>query len=234
MKERTINTLFMLMSVDGKINSGSSDVLNIDRDWRTIAGLGDGIQQYYDLEQETDLFSFISAKTLAQIGVNDRRRDGVDDSPTPPKIPVTFITVDNRHHLTKSGLEYLADWTKKAIVVTTNSTYDTFGLPIDVIHYTNGIDFPDLFVKLKSDYGADRVTIQGGATINGSLLHAKVLDFVNIVVAPVLVGGKNTPTLIDGDSITSVAELSKLVVLELTECKVLNNSYINLRYKVIK
>ena len=50
---------------------------------------------------------------------------------------------------------------------------------------------------------------------------------------PILIGGKDTATLIDGASITSVDDLHALGVLKLEACDVLKNSYIRLRYKVI-
>ena len=56
---------------------------------------------------------------------------------------------------------------------------------------------------------------------------------MDIVVAPVLVGGKDTSTLIDGSSLLSQRELPQLGVLELQECVVLENSYLRLRYEVI-
>lgn len=59
-----------------------------------------------------------------------------------------------------------------------------------------------------------------------------MIDFVNIVVAPVLVGGRDTNTLIDGKAISKVGELNKLKALQLIECNVLENSYIQLKYKV--
>ena len=34
--DRPITTLFMLMSVDGKISTGSSDELDVDRDFPTL------------------------------------------------------------------------------------------------------------------------------------------------------------------------------------------------------
>ena len=40
--KRPINTLFMLMSLDGKINSGDSDELDVDRDWCKIDGVKEG------------------------------------------------------------------------------------------------------------------------------------------------------------------------------------------------
>mgnify|MGYP000208232217 CR=1 FL=1 len=66
-----------------------------------------------------------------------------------------------------------------------------------------------------------------------TFLRKKLLDYIDIVVAPILIGGKDTATLIDGASITSVDDLHALGVLKLEACDVLKNSYIRLRYKVI-
>lgn len=44
--KRPINTLFMLMSLDGKINSGDSEELDVDRDWCKIDGVKEGLHQY--------------------------------------------------------------------------------------------------------------------------------------------------------------------------------------------
>ena len=54
MSNRPVNTLFMLMSLDGKINSGDSDELDVDRDWCKINGVKEGIHQYYEIEKTTD------------------------------------------------------------------------------------------------------------------------------------------------------------------------------------
>lgn len=78
-----------------------------------------------------------------------------------------------------------------------------------------------------------RITIQSGGTVNGMFLREKLFDYVDIVVAPVLIGGKETSTLIDGKSIISDEELDKLGILSFISCDVLDNSYIRLRYKVI-
>jgi 2,5-diamino-6-(ribosylamino)-4(3H)-pyrimidinone 5'-phosphate reductase len=87
---------------------------------------------------------------------------------------------------------------------------------------------------LKKEYGCERLTVQSGGTVNGLFLRDKLLDYVDIVVAPVLIGGKDTPTLIDGKSLISSAELSELGVLKLIDCSVLQDSYIRLRYEVIR
>ena len=72
-----------------------------------------------------------------------------------------------------------------------------------------------------------------GGTLNGLFLREKLLDYVDIVVAPLLVGGKATSTLIDGAALNSVEQLSELGVLKLESAKPLEHSYLRLRYKVI-
>ncbi len=86
---------------------------------------------------------------------------------------------------------------------------------------------------MKRVYNIERITIQSGGTLNCELLRKKLIDYVNIVIAPLLVGGSSTSTLIDGKSISKVEELNILKALKLIECNVLENSYVQLKYRVI-
>lgn len=231
MNEKPINTLFMLMSLDGKINSGSSDELDVDRDWCKIDGVKEGISQYYDIEKTTDWHSLNTGKVMAKIGVNDRKEK-------PNKIECRFIIIDNKPHLNENGIEYLCNWVEVLYLVTTNKNHPAYKLKdkfenLEILYYEN-IDLKKLMKDLKEKYNVERITIQSGGTLNGEFLRENLIDYVNIVIAPILVGGKDTTTLIDGKSITKVEELNKLKVLELLECNVLENSYIQLKYKVIK
>lgn len=101
------------------------------------------------------------------------------------------------------------------------------------IIYQNELSLKDALTKLKSKYGCEKITIQTGGTLNGLFLREKLLDYIDVIVAPVLIGGKDTSTLIYGKSLFSENELSKLGVLKLQECVVLENSYLRLRYEVI-
>ena len=58
MNDMLNTTLFMLMSVDGKISTGKSDDRDFDKDLTNVGGVGDVLAEYYQLEQETDLYSF--------------------------------------------------------------------------------------------------------------------------------------------------------------------------------
>ncbi len=72
LKSRSETTLLLLVSVDGKISSGESDTLDPDKDWKRIHGVKEGLSQYYQIEQTTDLHSLITGKILAKLGANER------------------------------------------------------------------------------------------------------------------------------------------------------------------
>lgn len=229
MKMRPITTLFLLESLDGKINTGKNDQLDIDRDFPKIKGVKEGLYQYYELEQTTDFYSLNTGRVMAKIGVNEKKDYH-------EKADVRFIIIDNKPHLNQNGINYLCHWVERLILVTTNPNHIAFTLKnqypnLDILYYEEfnlSLILEDLYAK----YDVERITIQSGGRLNGLFLRENLLDYVNVVIAPVLVGGKDVSTLIDGDSISNVAELNQLKSLELIECKVLKHSYIQLRYKV--
>ena len=225
--DRPITTLFMLMSVDGKISTGASDNLDVDKDFPKIAGVKEGLHQYYEIEQTTDLWSLNSGRVQAKIGINT--------ADIPNKTPVSFVVIDNKH-LKEQGVRYFCALSKQFVLVTSNAEHPAFEIEEDNLHiiYQNELSLKDVLAKLRSQYSCERITIQTGGTLNELFLREKLIDYLDIVVAPVLVGGKDTSTLIDGKSLVSESELSKLGVLKLQECIVLENSYLRLRYGVIQ
>lgn len=87
-----VTTLFLLTSVDGKISTGASEELNVDRDYPLIPGLREGLHQYYEIEQTTDLWTLNSGRVQAKIGVNKKPFPDHHSS-------VNFILIDNYHLL---------------------------------------------------------------------------------------------------------------------------------------
>ncbi len=225
---RPETTLFMLVSVDGKISTGDNDSMDVDKDYPKIEEVKDGLNQYYDIEQTTDLYSLNSGRVMAKIGVNDR-----DDEPD--KTPVNFIVIDD-DHLTEKGIIYL---TKKAdclYLITSNQSHPATKMKIDnleVISYPDKIDFKNLFMRFKSDLGIDKITIQTGGTLNSLFLREGLIDHLSIVLAPCLIGGKNTSTLIDGESLHSEEDLVNIKPLKFVSCQQLKNSYLHLKYDVM-
>ena len=227
--QRPKTTLYMIMSLDGKISTGDTDKLDFDIDLPKINGVKEGLQQYYDIEKKTDICSFNTGRVMAKIGLNTR-------TDLPKRMPVTFVIVDNKPHLKESGVRYLSNWTKRIIIVTTNKLHPANTMDLDnlnVIKYSKTINFNDLFEKLKKDYGVNRVTIQSGGEMNSKLIRLGLIDRVSIVVAPALVGGRDTSSLVDGESLHKESDLKLIKALELVKITKLKNSYIHLIYKVL-
>lgn len=220
-------TLFLLISLDGKISTGAVDDRDFDKDLPHLPGVAEGLHQYYDIEKTTDWYSFITGKVLAKIGWNDPNK-------LIEKSPVRFVVVDNLPHLTTQGVENLLARFERLYIVTTNSRHpaSTMNDPrLEVVQYQGEIDFRNLFGRLERQ-GAKAMTVQSGGDMNAELLRAGLIDEVMLVVAPVLVGGCGTPSLIGGKSLVSDKDLGMIQTLEIIESRVLNDNYLLLRYKV--
>ena len=224
---RPVTTLFMLMSVDGKISTGATDEMDVDRDYPLITGLKEGLHQYYEIEQTTDLWSFNTGRVQAKMGVNTKE--------TPAKTPVSFVLLDN-HHLNEQGIQYFCAKSKQFVLITTNRTHPAFNVKEENLHiiFQEKLSLVAALTILKEQFGCEKLTIQSGGTVNGLFLREKLFDYVDIVVAPALIGGKDTATLIDGQSLQTKDELDKLGVLRLMEATPLQDSYLRLRYQVIE
>lgn len=120
--DRPITTLFMLMSVDGKISTGASDLLDVDRDFPIIEGLKEGLHQYYEIEQTTDLWSLNAGRVQAKLGVNEKAM--------PVKTPVSFVLIDNSH-LDEHGIKYFCELSKKFVLITANRNHPAFNVEAD-------------------------------------------------------------------------------------------------------
>ena len=166
--DRPITTLYMLMSVDGKISTGSTDNMDVDKDFPGVEGVREGLHQYYEIEQTTDLWSFNTGRVQAKMGVNDK--------PFPGKTPVSFVILDN-HHLTDHGVRYFCEFSKEFVLVTTNPEHPAFGIRSDNLHIIlqKELSLTDMLKALKSDFGCDRITIQSGGTLNSMFLREKLL-----------------------------------------------------------
>jgi len=235
-ESRAVTTLFLLMSVDGKISSGESDALDVDSDWNRIHGVKEGLNQYYEIEQTTDVYSLISAKILAKLGADTKEIP--EERPSRSEF-LHLIVIDRKPWLTAHGVRSIAHGVKQLYLVTNNRSHPAHSLRseidnLSVISYHDEIDFSDLLRRMKQDYGGERVTIQSGGTLNAELVRAGLIDHLLIVVAPLLVGGKATPTLVDGRSLQSEAELLDIKTLRLAKCEALADSYVRLEYDVIQ
>ena len=123
--DRPVTTLFMLMSLDGKISTGALDALDVDKDFLKISGLKEGLHQYYEIEQTTDLWSFNTGRVQEKMGLNEK--------PFPDKTPVSFVLLDNSH-LTEHGLKYFCKKSKEFVLITSNKNHPAYNVKESNLH----------------------------------------------------------------------------------------------------
>ncbi len=75
------------------ISTGSTDEMDVDKDFPKIDGLKDGLHQYYEIEQTTDLWSLNSGRVQEKMGVN--KKD------IPERSPVSFVVIDSINTFTR-------------------------------------------------------------------------------------------------------------------------------------
>lgn len=212
-------TLFLLSSLDGKISTGLGPNMDFDIDLPHLSGVKEGLSQYYDIEETTDLFSLSSGAIQKKLGRNRSTLGKV--------VPITNVVIDN-HHLTPIGIRNVIKSYEKVIIVTNR---ERPSIPCDVIRY-DGYNFWPVFKQLFSKFGCKRLTIQTGGTLNTALLRQGLIDEIRIIMAPIIVGGKDTPTSFDGQSITSKEKLYNIKSLTLISINTLKHNYVEMIYKV--
>lgn len=73
----------------------------------------------------------------------------------------------------------------------------------------NQVDLEELMKKLKIK-GINTLMLEGGSTLNFSMFEHNLIDEVKVCIAPMIVGGKNAKTLVDGDGFDFMASAIKL------------------------
>lgn len=75
------------------------------------------------------------------------------------------------------------------------------------------VDF-DQMLEILAQHGVRRVMVEGGATLNFEMIQARVVDEVHVTISPCIIGGTDSPTLVDGKGFTGTG----IKDLELISC----------------
>ena len=86
------------------------------------------------------------------------------------------------------------------------------------------------FMEYLYDYGIKSIMLEGGSTLNFSMIRDGLIDEVKICIAPMIVGGKDSKTFFDGDGFDYMKDA---VQLELINSFPLGKDFI-MEYKVLK
>jgi len=78
------------------------------------------------------------------------------------------------------------------------------------------VDMPALMEKL-AERDVLNLLLEGGGQLNASMLEAGLVDRLHVVIAPMLIGGREAPTLLDGLGAGSIKEAWRLKDLRIEE-----------------
>jgi riboflavin-specific deaminase-like protein len=104
-----------------------------------------------------------------------------------------------------SALPLLADPDSEVVVLTPSDGR----LPPCAAHvsYLRGTSLTDLLSRLRHERGVRSVVCEGGPALNGELLAAGLVDELFLSISPMLLGGREPLTIVDGPDLRTGLEL---------------------------
>ena len=91
------------------------------------------------------------------------------------------------------------------------------------------MDIAPLLATLKHELGIERLLLEGGGHVNGSLLAAGLVDEISLLVAPAIDGGDGVTGAFDAGA----AGLAGKAQLTMVAAEPMNHGVIHLRYQVL-
>ena len=93
------------------------------------------------------------------------------------------------------------------------------------VDYLRTTDLGEALAALRADFGVEAIDCEGGPHLNATLLPAGLVDELHLVVAPMLIGGADPLTLIQGALLEPPPEAELVWVLE-------SGGWLFLRYRL--
>lgn len=193
------------MSADGKIASPTRKQMRISSE--------EDIQRMYRLRNEVDAVLVGIGTILA----DDPKLTVKESYVEHPKHPLRVI-LDSTCRTPPQALALNA--VSKTLIITAEGHQKTYdGSHIEVVECrTDKEGFIDLNCVLNLLYnkGVRKLLVEGGGMIIWNFLKKKVVDDLFIFIGPCIIGGKDTPTVADGDGISPGEEIT-LKIIKVTQ-----------------
>lgn len=227
----------MTPSIDGRITSGKG---RRTEEWEPLLK---GYNEYYRIEKKFRADAWLCGRITAEIYASVRNTEL-------PRIKETItksdnvallnhkgnyaVIVDTKGRLRWKSNQLLGDHLVIVITETTPKNYLAYLRDKKISYIIGGkrdIDFSRVFQVLKTKFGIKKMLIEGGGKLNGSILKAGLIDEISLLIAPLVVGSTNAPSIFDREPL-SIKELPKR--FQLIDIKRLKDSMIWVRYKSYK
>lgn len=206
------------MSADGKIASPSGKQLRISNE--------KDITRMYNLRNECDAV-LVGVGTI----VSDNPKLTVKEEYVKnPRNPIRVIL--DTHCRTKTDALAVGNQAKTMII--TNGECDkNYGSNVEVVQC--GIDNEgninlEEMLDIIFNRGIKKLLVEGGSTVIWNFLKQKLVDDLYVFIGPMIIGGRYTPSMADGEGINSENDV---INLEIAEVSKLDNGIL-VHYRMIK
>ncbi|MBI3882606.1 MAG: dihydrofolate reductase family protein [Verrucomicrobia bacterium] len=71
------------------------------------------------------------------------------------------------------------------------------------------VDWPSVLRWLRGHFNVRRLLVEGGGELNGELFRLGLVDELHLTVCPKIAGGRNAPTIADGEGALTLAEAGR-------------------------
>ena len=193
------------MSADGKIALPSRKQFRISCD--------EDIERMYKLRNESDAV-LVGIETIL---LDDPKLTVKEKYVKNPRQPIRVI-LDSECRTPENALA--VNDRAKSLIITIKECFKKFNDNVKIIKCTEGENgFIDLkcLLELLFNHGIKTLMVEGGGTVIWSFIKSGFVDDLYVYVAPIIVGGKNTPTIADGEGIKSLDELKHLKIVNVSK-----------------
>jgi 2,5-diamino-6-(ribosylamino)-4(3H)-pyrimidinone 5'-phosphate reductase len=189
------------MSADGKIATPNGKQLRISNE--------KDIERMYQLRNESDAVLV----GIGTIEADDPKLTVKEKYVKNPKNPIRIIL--DSHCRTKEHA-LAVDSNAKTIIVTNGQCDRKFGSNVEVIQcdldYEGEIDLSKM-LEMLFNRGIKKLMVEGGSTVIWSFFKSGLFDDFFVFVGPIVIGGKYSPSVADGEGIRSEDEVINLEIV---------------------
>ncbi|UCB58698.1 MAG: 2,5-diamino-6-(ribosylamino)-4(3H)-pyrimidinone 5'-phosphate reductase [Thermoplasmatales archaeon] len=206
------------MSADGKIASPTGHQLRISNE--------EDIKSMYNLRNSNDAV-LVGVGTI----LSDNPKLTVKEQYVKnPRNPIRIIL--DTHCRTKPN-SLAVDENAKTLIFANEECDKKYGDNVEIIQCgidSEGlIDLEEMLEKLLN-YEINKLMVEGGSTIIWNFLKQGFVDDLFVFIGPVIIGGKYTPSMADGEGIT---KNENIVNLEVVDVNKIGNGIL-VHYRLIK
>jgi len=191
------------MSADGKIALPNKKQLRISCD--------EDIKRMYNLRNEVDAV-LVGIGTILSDDPKLTVKNSYIKNPNQP----LRVVLDTKFRVPNNALA-LNNSAKTLIITAEEKKKNIYGKNVEVLECKTDLNgHIEIISALDLLYrkGVKKLLVEGGSSIIWSFLKEKVVDDFYIYIRPIIIGGKDTPTLADGIGIKNETELVSLKIID--------------------